>query len=72
MYPRDQLLSEKRKFKIESGLNNTMRIKRNEVMMRLYSFIPSDMNFKTILMPKVILAKKNCQRKADPLEPFLS
>ena len=38
----------------------------------IHSFTPSDMNFQTILMPKVILAKSLPQKKGDPLEPFLS
>ena len=59
MYPRDQLFSEKRKFKRlkMDGLNDTIRIKKNEVDLILYSFTPSDMNFQTIWMSKVFLAK---------------
>ena len=41
---------------IEYGLKDEIRIKKNEVIMILYSFTPSDMSFQTILMPKVILA----------------
>ena len=49
---------------IESDLNDTMWIKKNEVILIHYSFTPSDMNLQTILMP-------NHAKKAGLLEPFL-
>ena len=56
---------------IEYGLNHTIWIKKQSYsILMLYSFIPSDMDFQTILMPKVILTKL-CQRKAGPSEPVL-
>ena len=68
MYPRDQLFSEKRKFKRlkMDGLNDTIRIKKNEVDLILYSFTPSDMNFQTIWMSQVFLAKKFVREKLVP------
>ena len=51
--------------------NDTKRIKKKQVTLILYSFTPSDMNFQTILMPKVILAKFLSQ-KIYSLGPFLS
>ena len=56
---------------IEYGLNDMKRIKKKQVTLILYSFTPSDMNFQTILMPKVILAKFLSQ-KIYSLGPFLS
>ena len=44
---------------IEYGLNDTIvtiRMKKKEVVLIPYSFTPTNMNFQTILMPKVILA----------------
>ena len=43
---------------IEYGLNDAIRIKKNEFILIPFSFTPFDMNFRTILIPKVILAKK--------------
>ena len=34
-----------------------MKKTKTQIIWILYSFTPSDMNFQTILMPKVILAK---------------
>ena len=59
---------------IEYGLNDTIQIKKKQVILILYSFAPSapsDMNFQTILMPKVILAKFLSQ-KIYSLVTFLS
>ena len=56
---------------IEYGLNGTILIKTKEFILILYLFTHSGVNFQTILMPKVILAKILSQ-KAGPLEPFLS
>ena len=47
----DQLFSDKRKFK------DTIQIKKKEDILIITSFIPSNMNFQTIMMPKVNLAK---------------
>ena len=41
---------------------DTIRIKKNEFILILYSIKSSDMNFQTILMPKVILAKLLSQK----------
>ena len=38
--------------------NDTKRIKKKQVTLILYLFTPSDMNFQTFLLPKMILAKK--------------
>ena len=43
---------------IEYGLNVTKGIKSKHVTLLLYSFTPSDKNFQTIMMPKVIMEKK--------------
>ena len=44
---------------IKYGLNDTKRIKKKQGTFILYLlFTPSDMNFQTFLLPKVILAKK--------------
>ena len=44
---------------IRYGLNDTKRIKKKQGTFILYLlFTPSDMNFQTFLLPKVILAKK--------------
>ena len=51
---------------IEYGLNDTIRIQNNEVILILYSFTPSGMNFLMILMPKVVLAKKIVREKLVP------
>ena len=53
------------------GLNDTKRIKKKEVILILYSFTPSDMNFQTNLMPKVIL-EKSWSQNVYSLVPFLS
>ena len=55
---------------IKYGLNDTKRIKKKQVTLILYSFTPSDMNFQTMLMPKVILAKF-LSHKIYSLGPFL-
>ena len=55
---------------IKYGLNDTKRMKKKQVTLILYSFRPSDMNFQTCLLPKVILAKKIT--KIYSLRPFLS
>ena len=47
---------------IEYGLNDMIQINKNAVMLTLCSFTPSDLNFQTILMPKVNLAKKLSQK----------
>ena len=39
---------------IEYDLKDTIRINKNEFIMILYSFTPSDMNFQRIFMPKEI------------------
>ena len=46
---------------IEYGLNDAIRIKKNEALMILYSFTSVDMDFQTILMSKGILAEF-CQK----------
>ena len=46
------------------GLYDMIPTKKKEFILILLPFTPSDMNFKTILRPKVILAKKNCHKKA--------
>ena len=51
--------------------DDTKSIKDNQVILILYSFTPTDMNFQTILMPKLILAKFLSQ-KIYSLGPFLS
>ena len=59
---------------IKFVLDYTKRIKKKEVTyiaLILYSFTTSDMNFQTILMPKVIFAKLLSQ-KIYLLGPFLS
>ena len=43
---------------------------KTEFMLIICSFAPSNVNFQTIWMPEVILAKFLSQ-KAGPLEPFL-
>ena len=53
---------------IKYGLNDTKRIKKKQVTLILYSFTPSDMNFQTYLLPKMILAKKNSQKKTTHLD----
>ena len=40
------------------GLNDTKLIKKKQVTLILYLLTPSDINFQTVLMPKVILIKK--------------
>ena len=42
---------------INHGLYDMIRIKSKELLFILYSFTPSDINFQSILMPKVILAQ---------------
>ena len=73
MYLTELLFCDKRKFKRfhTYGLNNTKRIKKKQVTLILYSVTPSDMNFQTILMPKVILAIFFVT-KIYSLGPFLS
>ena len=50
---------------IEYGLNDTKRIKKKQVtyidtfLIYNYTVAPSDMNFQTFLLRKVIFAKKN-------------
>ena len=56
---------------IEYGLNDAKWIKKKEFTLILYSFTPSDMNFQTFLLPKVILVEKFSQ-KIYSLRPFLS
>ena len=48
-----------------------MCLKKKEDTLIIDPFIPSNMNFPTILMPKVNLAK-NLSEKAGPSEPFLT
>ena len=43
--------------KIEYGLNDTIWIKKKEDILIIDQFIPSNMNFQTIVMPKMNLAK---------------
>ena len=59
-------------FVIKYGLNDTKlkRIKKKHVTLIPYSFTPSDMNFRAILMPKVIFAKF-LSPKNYSLGPFL-
>ena len=42
---------------LEYGLDDAMRIKKKDFVLIENSFTPSDMNFQTIWMPKVILTK---------------
>ena len=49
------------------GLYDVIRIKKKEFVLILQSFTPSDMNFKTILMPKVILAEILSQKSLSYL-----
>ena len=49
----DQLFS-----KIKYGLNDKIWVKKKEYILKIDPFIPSNMNFQTIFMPKVNLAKK--------------
>ena len=53
------------------GLNDAKRTKKKQITLILDSFIPSDMNFQTILMPNVILAKILWQNIYS-VGPFLS
>ena len=53
----DQLFSDKRNSKIKYGLNDAIRVKKKEDLLIIDPFLPSNMNFETILMPKVNLAK---------------
>ena len=53
-----------------NAVNNTIWIKKEGVILLIYPFKPSNVNFQKNVMPKVILAIF-CQRKAGPLEPFL-
>ena len=43
--------------KKKSGLNDTLKVKKKEDMIIIDPFIPYNMNFQMILMPKVNLAK---------------
>ena len=45
-------------------------MKKKEVILMLYSFTPSDVNFQTILMPKVILAKHFYLNASSMVEKF--
>ena len=49
-------------------MHDKKQIKKKQVTLTLYSFAPSDINFQLILMPKVILAKKNCHNKSTHLD----
>ena len=42
---------------------DVIRMKKKEFILILLSFTPSDMNFKTIWMPKVILTNKFVTKK---------
>ena len=42
---------------IKYGLNDTKGIKKKQITLIIYSFTPSDMNFQTIMMLEVVLAK---------------
>ena len=57
---------------LEYGLNDAKRIKKKQVTLILYSFTPSDMNFQTILMPKVILAKFVCFKNSSKIVLYFS
>ena len=50
----DQLFLTNANSKIKYGLNDTIRVKKKEDILIIDPFIPSYMNFQTILMPKVI------------------
>ena len=52
MYPTDQIQT------IECGLNDTIRFKRKEALLRFNSLTASNMNFKKIFMTQVIFEKK--------------
>ena len=56
---------------IKYGLNDAKRIKKKQDILILYSYTPSDINFQTSLLAKVILAKRKSQ-KIYSLRPFLS
>ena len=58
----DQLFS-----KIKYGLNDKIWVKKKEYILKIDPFIPSNMNFQTILMRTVNLAKI-CLKKADSVE----
>ena len=51
--------------KIRYGLNDTIRVKKKEDILIIDPFIPSNMNFQTILMPKVNLAKILSEKKVS-------
>ena len=72
MVPGYQLFCNKRKFKRLNmvTLSDTIRIKKERIYLMIYSLTPFDINFHTILMSKVILAKY-LSKKAGPLEPFV-
>ena len=56
----------------KDGLYDVIRIKNKEFsILIINSFSPSDMNLKTILMPKVILAK-NLSQKTDSYRTILN
>ena len=61
---------DKQKFKrlngIEYDLNDTIRIKKNEVVLILYSFTLSDIKFQTLLMDKMNLANILPQKQLVP------
>ena len=71
MYPTDQLFCNKRRFKfIEYGLNETIRIKKKEVILILYSsLLSTEMNFQTIVIPKLVRQNILIQ-KAGQMEPY--
>ena len=43
--------------KIKYGFDDRKRIKKKQVILKLHSFTPSDINIQTVLVPKMILAK---------------
>ena len=70
MYPRDQLFVTNAKSNDGIILNDLIQVKLKEFILILYSFTPSDMNFHTILMLEVILAKFSSQKKLVPWNKY--
>ena len=52
--------------KIKYGLYDTIWVKKKEDILIIDPFMPSNMNFQTILMPKVNLAKILSEKKLVP------
>ena len=55
---------------IKYGLNDLKRIKKKQVILILYPFTPSDNNFQTILLPKMILAECFVTKKSTHLKVY--